>query len=301
MKTRTINAVICKKIDEWLKSIDDEAVRKVVEKNIVVTGGCIASMLLREKVNDFDVYFTTIGAARAAAEYYLRKFNAAHPSQSSKVGDAYLDPKELDDGRVKIVIKSAGVASEAGDADYQYFEQLDDNDPATAAFVESQVPEETEDKPKYRPVFLSTNAVTLSDKIQLVLRFYGSPEEIHSNYDFAHCTNYWTSKDRKVVLNLEAMECLMTRELRYIGSKYPLASIVRTRKFINRGWTVTAGQYLKMMMQLNSLDLTNFKVLEDQLTGLDLAYFAQVISLLREKGGERVDAAYLCEIIDRMF
>src|SRR3546814_1364029 len=53
---------------------------------------------------------------------------------------------------------------------------------------------ETSD-PTYRPVFMSTNAITLSDKIQIVLRFYGEADAIHENYDFVHCTNYWTSKD----------------------------------------------------------------------------------------------------------
>src|SRR3546814_2013322 len=53
---------------------------------------------------------------------------------------------------------------------------------------------ETSD-PTYRPVFVSTNAITLSDKIQIVLRFYGEADAIHENYDFVHCTNYWTSKE----------------------------------------------------------------------------------------------------------
>src|SRR3546814_939057 len=58
---------------------------------------------------------------------------------------------------------------------------------------------ETSD-PTYRPVFMSTNAITLSDKIQIVLRFYGEADAIHENYDFVHCTNYWTSKDANLTL-----------------------------------------------------------------------------------------------------
>nr|MCU0343906.1 T9SS type A sorting domain-containing protein [Ignavibacterium sp.] len=44
---------------------------------------------------------------------------------------------------------------------------------------------------KYRPVFISENAITLSDKVQLVIRFYGTPAEIHDNYDYAHCMCYF--------------------------------------------------------------------------------------------------------------
>src|SRR3546814_1666855 len=73
---------------------------------------------------------------------------------------------------------------------------------------------ETSD-PTYRPVFMSTNAITLSDKIQIVLRFYGEADAIHENYDFVHCTNYWTSKDANLTLRQPALESLLCKELRY--------------------------------------------------------------------------------------
>ena len=73
------------------------------------------------------------------------------------------------------------------------------------------------------------------------------------------------------------------------------------RKFVGRGWTINAGQILKMAMQVSKLDLTNWQVLRDQLTGVDAAYFCEVLSKLKERDPEKLDAAYLVEIIDRMF
>ena len=105
----------------------------------------------------------------------------------------------------------------------------------------------------------------------------------------------------KLVLQQEALETLLTKELRYIGSRYPVCSVTRIRKFIQRGWTINAGQILKMCMQISELDLTDPKVLEDQLTGVDSAYFIQVIRAVKEKDPEKINAAYLVEIIDRMF
>ena len=148
---------------------------------------------------------------------------------------------------------------------------------------------------------MSTNAITLSNRIQLVLRFYGEPDEIHENYDFVHCTNYWKSWDGELVLHQPALEALLARELRYVGSKYPVCSVIRLRKFIKRGWKVNAGQILKMCMQISALNLTDPEVLEDQLTGVDAAYFINVMEKLREKDPEKVNSAYLVEIIDRMF
>lgn len=104
-----------------------------------------------------------------------------------------------------------------------------------------------------------------------------------------------------MILRTEALETLLSRELRYIGSKYPVCSVIRLRKFITRGWTINAGQILKMAMQISALDLTDPEVLKDQLTGVDAAYFHQVISALKAKNPEKVETAYLVEIIDKMF
>ena len=101
----------------------------------------------------------------------------------------------------------------------------------------------------------------------------------------------------------------MARELVYVGSKYPLCSVIRTRKFLKRGFTINAGQYLKMAFQISSLDLTNIAVLEDQLTGVDVAYFATLIDALqkhsekeKEEGREfKLEYGYLAAIIDKIF
>lgn len=313
MKARTIKAVISKKIEDWISSIDDPAVQELVSKNTIVTGGCIASMLLCEPVNDFDVYFRNRETTLAVANYYIHHFA---PQQKHGI-DCNARVDDSQDDRVRIIIQSAGVASETGTSKpYEYFESRPEgeatayvgdvfSDPGDIQDKADEITEQTrqndEGKPPYRPVFISTNAITLSGKIQLVMRFYGEPEQIHENYDFAHCTNYWTSWDKQLVLKPAALEALLTRELIYTGSRYPVASIVRMRKFIQRGWKINAGQMLKAIMQISALDLTDIKVLQDQLTGVDCAYFTQVLSQLKDKDPVKVNTAYLIEIIDRMF
>ena len=86
-----------------------------------------------------------------------------------------------------------------------------------------------------------------------------------------------------------------------MGSKYPVCSIFRIRKFVSRGWTINAGQILKILMQVSAMDLTNISTLEDQLTGVDCAYFTEVIGKLKSEDPEKINTAYLVEIIDRMF
>lgn len=315
MKTKTIKAVIRKKIDDWLETIEDETVREAARAGTIVTGGAIASMLLGEKVNDFDIYFKDKTTTAAVANYYVKRFK---PTERHGI-PCEISVDETDD-RVRVTIKSAGIASEDGARkEYQYFEArpegeargyvaevMQDPGDIEDAYQEAEAlaleaKDEDEGKPRYRPVFMSTNAITLSQRIQIVLRFFGDPEAIHANYDYVHCTNYWTSWNSALVLKQAALEALLARELRYVGSKYPICSMIRMRKFIHRGWSINAGQILKMAMQISELNLKDVSVLEDQLTGVDVAYFMEVISKVKENDPEKVNSAYLIEILDRMF
>jgi len=312
-KAKTIKSVIRKKIDQWLETIEDIPLRERVAKNTIVTGGSITSMLLGEDVNDFDLYMRDHDTTLRLANYYVEKFI----SRKQKGIPTPMSVQDTD-GRVKIVVKSAGIASSTGtEKPYEYFEGAPDS--SAAAYIgdiiadpekiedtyqeieEKALATEGESKNKYKPLFLTTNAITLSDKIQIVLRFYGEPDKIHENYDFVHCTCYWTSWNNELVLRPEALEAMLAKELKYIGSKYPLCSMVRVRKFVQRGWKINAGQILKMAMQISQLDLTNLSILEDQLTGVDTAYFLQLIQNLKDKDPEKVNAAYLIEIVDRIF
>jgi hypothetical protein len=263
MNRKNINSILCKVHKDFTNSITDETVRKLVEQNSIITGGALVSLLTGDKVNDYDYYFTNLETLKAVVGYYVGKFNEVH---SSKVNFS------VDDGRV--TIKIGGSRNVTGDDETEpNLPNYEDGDPMQTNVTPDSNLENIEEKPKYKPVYLTSNAITLRGKIQLVIRFYGDAEEIHKNYDFVHCTNYWTSKDKKVVLNERALEAIINKELFYVGSKYPLCSIIRTRKFISRGWTINAGQYLKMAMQLNELDLKDIKVLQDQLVGVDSAYF----------------------------
>jgi len=361
MKSKTINAVIAKKINDWLNSLDDPVLVKHIKNDIIVTGGCITSMLLNEPVNDFDIYFKTKESLKRISEHYVRKFNENNKGRENKLGKPLkawvLDgadveawengEKSLSDfafdypdisyksvsewvyneedenkivysyvsgmvlntppDRIKIMVNSDGIAEDsdtiADNAEYDvdaYLDALGDGDEIPAEKIE----EAEDNNTKYKPVFLSSNAITLSNKIQIVVRFYGEPNVIHSNYDFVHATNYWTYQTG-VVLNQRALEAILNKELFYIGSKYPICSLIRTRKFIKRGWQINAGQYVKIAYQISELDLNNIYVLEDQLVGVDSIYFLSFIETLKKKQMKdknfTLSRDYLTTVIDKIF
>ncbi len=291
MLSKNIRKKLRSKLDNWLHNVEDDKIANIISDNTIITGGAIVSMLMGEEVNDYDVYFRTKDACLAVCDYYANKFNMTHAA------NCRVDVSE--DGRISLFIKSAGAL---GDKDAFVNDESEPEE--TESYIEEPAEPNTE-KPKYRPVYLSTNAITLSDKIQIVIRFYGEPEQVHENYDFVHCTCYYTSWDNRIVLPARALEAIINKELFYVGSKYPLCSIIRSRKFISRGWQINAGQYLKMALQLNELDLKDLNVFADQLVGVDSAYFNAAIAQIKKKKEEdpnfTVDNTYLFEIINRIF
>jgi hypothetical protein len=300
VKAKWIRIAIGRKVDAWLDTIDDSALREQAKKNVIVTGGCIVSMLTNEPVNDFDVYLRDKDTALKLARYYVDKFKK-NPPQSFKGSGKDVEIRVDSKDEIKIVIKSSGIAGASGSDDYEYFEQ-NQTDEEQVAFVEQVAADIKKEKADYQPTFLSSNCITLSGKIQVVFRFCGEPEEIHKNYDFQHCTCWWDSKDRTLHLPPAALEAILAKDLRYVGqSKYPICAMARVRKFLKRGWNITAGQLLKISWDISKLDLTDMKVLEDQLIGVDTAYFTQLIDMLKEKDPDRVDSSYLMEVIDKIF
>lgn len=250
MKIKTITKCLDKKINEWIASITDESLRARVRKDLIVTGGCIASMLLKEEVNDYDIYFKTKETCFDIAKYYVSKILPIYKNSISDSVIEVVDSKNIphkeyaedsedyckwgffkkglertEEDRVKIYIPHIG-----------YWRRSDD------------APNENQEELKYEPVYLSENAISISNDIQLVVRFFGDVEEIHTNYDFVHATNYfhYDNSHPKLVCNVLALQALLTKELIYIGSKYPLTSIIRTKKFILRGYSINAGTYLKI-------------------------------------------------------
>lgn len=283
MKLKTIKKLIGLKFNEWADSITDPSVRKMVMENTIITGGSIVSLLMNEKVNDYDMYFrnyaTTLAVARYYAAFFPGQINIEEMDDTGTFGDNAKSEK------VRVSIRTTPGVTYRGDEE------------ASDEFKET--PKEFE--PEYKPLFMSSNAVTLSDQVQIVIRFFGQPEEIHANYDFVHCTCFWKSWDGELVTPTKALTAMMTKELIYVGSKYPLCSLIRIRKFIGRGWSINAGQMLKIILQLNELDLMDVTVLQDQLVGVDSAYFAQLIEAIANVEEEKMNAAHVASIIDRIF
>jgi hypothetical protein len=328
VKANTIKLLLRKKINEWIESIEVPELKQEMAHNVIVTGGSIASFLLGEKPNDYDFYLRTKNATLKAAVYYAIQFNRVNALKTSgarpykvKVDvKTITNIKGIDEERIIFHMQSAGIASET-QAAYAYFEtqddhvtgqfmdslteysqqQLEDHPTETVEGLNEELKKDKEKKP-YRPVFLTDNAVSLANRVQLITRFYGEPEEIHKNFDFVHAMAWYDYKKDHLELPADTMQALLTKTLIYKGSLYPIASLFRIRKFLNRGFRISAGQMLKIVWQIHGLKLDDPNILKEQLIGVDMAYMHQLIAELQNiKAHEKVDGTYVAALIDKIF
>ena len=312
MNKRRIQERLIKVHREWVESISDREVRQLAKEGSLITGGCIPSLLLNEEPKDYDIYFRDRDTTLAITNYYAEIINvkAGYKAVVVMDGAAYREAldkqarEEDNDGpwwlgqttynmttdRIRLFIKSSGVIRE--------LEKPVESD-SSSDKKKKKTPE------PFRPVFASSNAITLSDKIQIINRFYGEPKTIHKTFDFVHCFNYWDSKTQELVLNVDSLEAILDKRLVYRGSHYPLCSIVRLRKFLKRGWTINAGQILKMCFQLSQLNLSDIAVLEDQLIGVDTAYFQGLIFRIQQELFENsefvIEESYVMKLVEEIF
>jgi hypothetical protein len=313
MQVKTIKKNLVAKLEDWLGTIEDENLRKQVKDDLLVSGGSIANMFLNTDVNDYDIYMQNYSTLLELAMYYVNKENM-YMTFGEKAKEwlnavdnlenviKYIEVLTFDD---KDSLLAEFPSERCFNRKKIIIENLSDDKRLALFPIEDSslyvAPEREYTKnDKYRVACISCNAISLTDDIQIVTRFFGTPEQIHKTFDFIHATNYFTFKDG-LVLNQPALTSLLEKQLRYQGSLYPLTSILRAKKFIKRGWNIDAGEYLKILFQVSQLDLTDINVLYEQLIGVDVAYFGILVEILSGVPKEKMRSAYINDIIDRVF
>lgn len=300
MQIKTIAKTISTKLSAWLDTIPDAALRKEVRDSLLVSGGSITSMLLNEPVNDYDIYLQDMDVLKRLTQHYIQPFSIQlldgreKNKLQEKLNEDYKNAQGEEDGVDRNNSYAISLRNLKEDQIKLYMG-------GAGLKVNETIPEAERN---YIPLYFSPNAISLSNDIQIVIRFHGTPEQIHKTFDFVHATNYFTFKDG-LVRNLAAIESVLTKQLKYQGSYYPVTSVIRAKKFVKRLWNINAGELLKIIYQCSLLDLNDPDVLEEQIIGVDVAYFEVLVNILRGKRESEpnftMTSDYLNEIIDRVF
>ena len=118
-------------------------------------------------------------------------------------------------------------------------------------------------------------------------------------FDFLHATPYF--KRGKIIASKAALSAILGKELIYIGSLYPFSALVRLRKFIKRGWTLSGGTALKLWWNLSEFDPSDPLVLADQLAGVDVQLLGSVVQWLKDRPEATITKEWIDDLVKRIF
>ena len=149
--------------------------------------------------------------------------------------------------------------------------------------------------------FYSRAAISMGD-VQLIVKYAGDPDKVVESFDFAHCQGYYDISEENLVVSHKALECLHFKHLLYTGSEYPVSAVFRVKKYLNRGYTISAGQLFKIAFEVSKLNLEDLVTLRDQLIGIDVMYFNHFLKALEKmKKEDKVDKDTIFTLIDTFF
>jgi hypothetical protein len=284
MQNRAIKAHLKEVAQNWFDSLEEgphhingsaDGIRhRVGESGIIIAGGALVSLYTGEVPNDYDIFFPDLVQRNAVHDFYAKCIETpgVYCSQNRR-GEFCLDEQHHAGG---YVINKDDVTG------------------------------------KHLPKIITPNAVTLGNNVQLITRHYGITSQVLKSFDFDHTRLAYKYPANELVLDKNALSSILTKELRYGESDYPLAALIRAHKFINRGFTFPFPELLKIILQINALDLSDPDVLKDQLMGVSRSMALSFVEKLAEKqeetGLDLMDRAkhrdnfeIVCELIDSFF
>ncbi len=112
-----------------------------------------------------------------------------------------------------------------------------------------------------------------------------------------------TATKRKLVLNNKALESIVTKQLYYNNSIFPVSTLFRIRKFIKRGFNISAGEIFKIAYSISKLDLDDIATLEEQLVGVDSSYFRSFLWKIKQIKADQgnLNDTVVGALIDKIF
>jgi hypothetical protein len=122
-------------------------------------------------------------------------------------------------------------------------------------------------------LFKSDNAITYKIEghiIQLIIKVIGKIYDIMDQFDYTIClAGYDISSDtfefpQEFLLHNSQKKLVFTN-----NTKYPICSMFRLNKYINRGYKITGIEMIKIALAINNLNLENYIDLKEQLEGID--------------------------------
>lgn len=229
--------------------------------NSFIAGGAIISVSKEEKIKDYDLFVTKGTSAVTLFNSLVQRVPGGSNFQLEVTKD------EKNPNLERGTLKSAVVGWPPENVK-SLEDQIDEFNQNCKSF------KTTGRSHKVVPAYLSKNALTLNNGIQLIFRFIGEPKEVFTTFDYEHCKVYWRPNPLGLLLGTvtyegRSQESIAKNELIYTGNtRFVLSAVSRLNKFIKRGWGISPSSLLSLAVSSSKVDWANRQALEEELLGI---------------------------------
>jgi len=137
-------------------------------------------------------------------------------------------------------------------------------------------------------------------RVQLIKRLYGLPWDVINHFDFTICMGAYVPRENRIVQVNDFLYHLSGKELHYNIGKYPLASLWRARKYIEKGFKFPAIELIRLALTINNLNIKNYIDLKEQLEGIDTLFLKDLTDALLKKGDKEFEIGEALTFMDEI-
>jgi len=168
----------------------------------------------------------------------------------------------------------------------------------------------------FTPAFKTNNALsynllphgeTNSIRVQLIRKYFGTPNEIISKFDYTVCMaayepNHGVNWEWGTMTVDDRFLYHLSEKLLVFNHKteYPIASLWRAKKYLKREFKLPAIECIKLALAINNLKIGSYEGLKDQLEGIDTFFLKDLTDAMLEKADEVYDFEQALEWMDRI-
>jgi hypothetical protein len=138
-----------------------------------------------------------------------------------------------------------------------------------------------------------------------LIRIYNNLTDIRSillKFDFTVCMMSYRPVSGTFVINNDALTHLSQRRLVVnTEADYPIASLYRVKKYIDKGFTISGVELLKLGLMIQKLEINSLADFRKQMTGIDTLFLKDLIDKLlkeEEEASKKYDFNLAMELIN---
>ena len=122
---------------------------------------------------------------------------------------------------------------------------------------------------------------TMIQLIHMENLYNKSASELIKEFDFTICMGAYDIEKEEFILHENFLLNNCEKRLIFnVNTLYPLTSLYRLKKYINKGYNISGGNMIKLGLAINNLHITNYKELKIQLQGIDTSVLKELTDKL---------------------